>query len=157
MVETLTDEQALSILDKMAIEQQTLQGLWGQFSSAVGRSKEIILKVKEARVVLTSLTERESFLRASVARLEPEFADKKAKLIAAEDELRRGFEKETAEARARRDEAREQQRVALADLDDFMRRTENARKERQQTLDELEDKIARAEAAIAEFKKVHGL
>lgn len=149
----MNDNEILSVLNKMRVEQQTLSGLWGQFSVALSQVEVVIKRYQELLKVLPEMEASYVRLDGALTHLEPEFADKKKAIEKQEVDYRESLQMETNNYRSEAAKARQRVVDAQRDLVDIEKRANDKKAELIGSIAKLETRLAEVQDQTAKLAK----
>ena len=149
----MNDNEILSVLNKMRVEQQTLQGLWGQFSVALARVEVVIKRYQELSKLLPEMEATYVRLDGALTNLEPEFAEKKKAIDKQEVDYRESLQVETNNSRSEAAKARQRVVDAQRDLVDIEKRASDKKAEIVGAIAKLETRLAEVQEQTAKLAK----
>jgi len=153
----MTDNEALSILNKMEVEQRTLNQLWGQFTVAIRRVGDVIQKYQEVSKLLPDLESQRSHLEDAIGRLQPDLEARKRSIEAEEAKFRATLEAELEPLRLSVSEARERAAAASRDLSQIEKQALARKATLDQEIAGKQKELDNVASAFEQFKKQHGL
>jgi chromosome segregation ATPase len=153
----LTDEQALSLLAKMDVEQKTLGRLWGQFSVAIRQVGSIVTKVQEHQKLLPDLEARRRELEVAIAHLAPDLEARKRQMADDDASARRMLESQLEPLRQQVSEWRARVDQARLDAETFAKDVAARKAALERELAELASRLVQAKADMEAFRQRHGL
>lgn len=153
----MTSEQALSILESMRVEQETLNTLLPQFMIAIGKVGEVITYYREINNELPGLVDKRDDLRFAISQLQPQLEQRKKQAISDENTLKVSLDKESVELRKFVENERVRLRQATQDADEAEKRTAETITRLNKMIKEQDERLVKAIGAFEKFKQDHGL
>lgn len=152
----MSNEQVISLLDKMDVEEQTLRPLWDQFTVARRQARVVLNRYVLCIRVLPGLEERQASLERDILALDGELVKRKDEVRDEVSRYRESLEGELASLERQVAETRER----VVGVQGALREAETNRQRRMEELrDEvqvLEGRRDLANQSLAEARKVLG-
>lgn len=153
MADELTNEQVLSLLNKMDVEENTLRPLWDQFTVARRQARNVVNRYMEINTALPDLERRKEELEASITFLVEDHRERKETLRLEMDRYRASLESEIKPLEQSVKEGREKVIAVQGSVQDAERRHNQRLQDIEERTVSAKDRLAAAEEALAEIAR----
>jgi chromosome segregation ATPase len=155
--EQMTDEQAISLLSKMDVEQKTLRDLWGQFSGAIQQVGKVVQRYSDIRKELPELEKQRGNLRTEIAALGTALTEKKRMTQEELSKYRTTLEEAIAPLEKEVREWREKAISMQGTVKDIERQGQVRREQIEEEIQKKETELFNKNKALADFHKKIGV